>query len=72
MSLLDDLRSILTPTQQTPGRIVALRGTVVRVATNQGLIEAAPEGDLVVGDGVVIRDGRAIKMNRGLERVFYV
>ncbi|MEO5346684.1 MAG: hypothetical protein H7834_09950 [Magnetococcus sp. YQC-9] len=72
MSLLDDLQSILAPDQQAPGRIVTVRGNVVRVATSLGLVEAAAMDDLVVGDLVVIRDRRAEKMNRGLGRVFYV
>ncbi|MBF0263476.1 MAG: hypothetical protein HQL97_16750 [Magnetococcales bacterium] len=72
MSLLDDLQTILAPDQQTPGRVVAVRGTVVRVATSQGLVEATTLEELVVGDLVVIRDRRVEKMNRGLGRVFFV
>lgn len=72
MSLLDDLQSILAPDQQTPGRVVAVRGATVRVATNLGLVEATALEDLVLGDLVVLRERRAEKMNRGLGRVFFV
>lgn len=44
----------------------------VRVAARLGFDEKVVAADLTVGDLVVIRDGRVVRMNRRLGRVFYV
>lgn len=71
MSLLDDLQSILAPDQQIHGRVVSI-GNTVRVATSRGVVEVSREDGVAVGDLVMIRDRRAIRMHRGLERIFHV
>ncbi|MBF0191721.1 MAG: hypothetical protein HQL99_11375 [Magnetococcales bacterium] len=72
MSLLDDLQAILIRETQVSGRVVFVGDGVARVATSRGVVEAAASGDLGVGDLVAVREGMAVRMNRGLGRVFYV
>ncbi|MBF0154632.1 MAG: hypothetical protein HQL64_12900, partial [Magnetococcales bacterium] len=55
------------------GRVVALNGGMVRVATTQGVVEVVADAGLAVGDQVTVRDGRAIKSQGSTDApVFFV
>ncbi|MEO5365477.1 MAG: hypothetical protein H7831_03845 [Magnetococcus sp. WYHC-3] len=58
---LIDLQRLITGRRAVTGRVVALNGGMVRVATAQGVEEVAAETGLAVGDRVTVRDGRAVK-----------
>ena len=61
MSLSTDLRELVRHDRPQPGRVVAIAGGVVRVATAQGVVEVSGDGNLQNGDAVTIQDGRAVK-----------
>ncbi|MBF0426046.1 MAG: hypothetical protein HQL66_09560 [Magnetococcales bacterium] len=65
---LIDLQRLLAGRQTVTGRVVALNGGMVRVATAQGIVEVAAGAGFAVGDQVTVRDGRTIK-NQGAENV---
>ena len=72
MSLANELRDLMRVDRPQPGRVVWVSGDLVRVATTAGQVEVAHEGNLRVGDQVVVQNGRAVKRQRGVERVFHV
>ncbi|MBF0143557.1 MAG: hypothetical protein HQL59_08910 [Magnetococcales bacterium] len=70
---LIDLQHLLAGRQSMTGRVVALNGGMVRVATAQGVVEVTAETGLAVGDRVMVRDGRAIKNHGSTDApVFFV
>ncbi|MBF0626502.1 MAG: hypothetical protein HQL82_17065 [Magnetococcales bacterium] len=70
---LFDLQRLLAGRQTMTGRVVALNGGMVRVATAQGVVEVAAEAGIQPGDRVMVRDGRAFR-SRGTTHapVFFV
>ena len=58
---LIDLQRLLARRQSVTGRVVALNGGMVRVATAQGIVEVSADAGLAVGERVAVRNGRAIK-----------
>ena len=58
---LHDLQRLVISRKSISGRVVAVTGDMVRVATAQGVMEIAGDG-LTVGDRVVVRDGAAVKI----------
>ncbi|MBF0629313.1 MAG: hypothetical protein HQL91_13940 [Magnetococcales bacterium] len=66
------MQAILVREPQVSGRVVSVTDGVARVATSRGAVEAAASDGLAVGDLAVVRERRAVRMHRGLERVLYV
>ncbi|WP_041641150.1 hypothetical protein [Magnetococcus marinus] len=58
---LHDLHRHIASQGTNSGRVVAVTGGIVRVATEQGVMEVSGSG-LAVGERVVVRDGVAVKM----------
>ena len=56
-----DLKGLLASGRPVSGRVVAITGGMVRVATAQGVVEVSGEG-LSISDRVTIRNGKAIKI----------
>ncbi|MBF0127751.1 MAG: hypothetical protein HQM02_11135 [Magnetococcales bacterium] len=56
-----DLQRLIASQRPVVGRVVAVTGGMVRMATAQGVVEVSGSG-LAVGDRVVVRDGMAVKM----------
>ncbi|MBF0176954.1 MAG: hypothetical protein HQL63_08925 [Magnetococcales bacterium] len=70
---LIDLQRLLAGRRAVTGRVVALNGGMVRVATAQGVVEVPAEAGLAVGDQVTVRDGRAFRSQGSADvPVFYV
>ena len=59
---LHDLQRLVASRRVISGRVVAVTGGMVRVATAQGVVEVAGDGVLQVGDRVTIRNGKATKI----------
>ena len=57
-----DLQRLIASQRPVAGRVVAISGSMVRVATAQGVVEVSGSG-LAVGDRVVVRNGVAVKMH---------
>ena len=58
---LHDLKRMVASRRAVSGRVVAITGGMVRVATAQGVVEVSGEG-LSISDRVTIRNGKAIKI----------
>ena len=56
-----DLQRLIASQRPIAGRVVAVTGGRIRVATAKGVVEVSGIG-LVVGDRAVVRDGAAVKM----------
>ncbi len=59
---LHDLQRLVTSRRAISGRVVAISGGMVRVATAQGVVEVSGNGALQVGDRVTIRNGKAVRV----------
>ncbi|MBF0180554.1 MAG: hypothetical protein HQM03_11080 [Magnetococcales bacterium] len=72
-SPLSDLRELLAGRVPVAGRVVSLTNGMARVATAQGVVEVAGDIGLRVGDRVAVRDGKAVRVQEGVEvPVFFV
>ncbi|MBF0342507.1 MAG: hypothetical protein HQL95_16310 [Magnetococcales bacterium] len=72
-SPLSDLREMLAGRVAVAGRIVSMTNGVARVATTQGVVEVALDGGGNVGDRVIVRDGRAVRVQDTVDvPVFWV
>ncbi len=58
---LKALTQLLTPESSVIGSVVAIEGSVIRVATARGAVLARTVDTLVVGDRVQVRNGMATK-----------
>ncbi|WP_127476527.1 hypothetical protein [Sulfurivermis fontis] len=58
---LKELSRLLTQDRATMGIVVAIKGSVVRIATERGAVTAKALDALAVGDRVRIDNGIAIK-----------
>ncbi|ABK43861.1 hypothetical protein Mmc1_1350 [Magnetococcus marinus MC-1] len=58
---LHDLHRHIASQGTNSGRVVAVTGGIVRVATAQGVVEVSGSG-FAVGDRVVVRNGAAVRM----------
>ncbi|ABK45290.1 hypothetical protein Mmc1_2797 [Magnetococcus marinus MC-1] len=56
-----DLQQLIASQRPVSGRVVAVTGGMVRVATAQGVMEVSGSG-LAVGERVVVRDGKAARI----------
>lgn len=68
---INELKRLLEPPQAIRGVVVNLKGTIVRVATERGAVDARPIDTVSVGDRVLIKNGIAIKAPNA-ERIFHV
>ncbi|MBF0182528.1 MAG: hypothetical protein HQM03_21130 [Magnetococcales bacterium] len=72
-SPLSDLREMLAGRVAVAGRIVSMANSTARVATAQGVVEVVLDGGGNVGDRVIVRDGRAVRVQKTVEvPVFFV
>lgn len=60
-NLLFELREMINKQAGSPGRVISVSGSSARVATYKGVQEVLAEG-AYVGDSVMVRDGRAVKV----------
>lgn len=58
---LKALSRLLTPESSEIGSVVAIEGSVIRVATARGAVMARTVDTLAVGDRVQVRNGMATK-----------
>ena len=65
-----DLQRLIASQRPVAGRVVAITGGMVRVATAQGMVEVSGSG-LVVGDRVVVRDGKATRIQSQLSAAIH-
>lgn len=61
MSLVKELRDLMRSERSVTGRVIAVSGGMVRVATPSGVMEVAGESGLQTGDAVIVQNGRAVK-----------
>jgi hypothetical protein len=71
MSLIKELQQIIQTDRPVSGRIIAISGTNVVVATASGQIEISANGNLNVGDLVTVDGGQATKKRRGSDSTVY-
>ncbi|MEO5330562.1 MAG: hypothetical protein H7839_00955 [Magnetococcus sp. YQC-5] len=72
-SSLFDLREMLTGRVSMAGKVVSIANGVARVATPEGVAETVADGSMRVGDRVTVRDGRAVRVQDGVDApVFFV
>jgi hypothetical protein len=65
MSLIKELQQLIQTDSPISGRVIAVSGTNVVVATASGQIEVSTNSNLHVGELVTIDAGQAIKKQRG-------
>ena len=61
MSKLTELRNLIQGDQAVAGRVVAVSGDRVQVATSSGVVEVTADANLKTGDAVTVQNGRAVK-----------
>ncbi|OSM07645.1 hypothetical protein [Magnetofaba australis] len=67
-----DLQRLIASQQPVSGRVVAITGGTVRVATAQGVVEVSGAG-LSVGDQVVVKNGKVDKIRQnGAANILFV
>lgn len=72
-SPLFELREMLTGRSAVAGRVVSVATGSARVATAQGVVEVVLDGGGNVGDRVSVRDGRAVRVQDGVDvSIFFV
>jgi len=70
---LVELRNLLTGSQSTSGRVIALANGFLRVVTPGGLVEVPAATGIGIGDEVAIRNGGASRLTTGVGTpVFFV
>ncbi len=72
MSLLNDLRNLLSVNKQTSGKVVSVGRSTVSVATRSGLIELQRNGAMREGDNVSIDKQTAFKITNKTGKVHFV
>ena len=61
MSHLREIRDLLQTERAVAGRVVAVSGDRVQVATSSGVVEVTADANLKTGDAVTVQNGRAVK-----------
>ena len=61
---LHDLQRLIASRRAISGRVVAITGNMVRVATAHGVMEAPGDGGLQIGDRVMVRNGKAVLVQK--------
>ena len=72
MSLVNELRDLMQSEHAVSGRVIAMFGDRVRIATASGQVEVGHEGELKIGDQVTVQNNRAIKQQRSTGKIFFV
>ena len=72
MSLIRELQDLMRSERAVSGRVIVVFDDRVRIATAYGQVEVGHAGNLRIGDQVMVQSGRAIKQQRGTERIFFV
>jgi hypothetical protein len=73
MSQIKELQRLIQTDGVVAGRVIAVSGTSVVVATASGRMEVSANGNLSVGDMVIVAAGQATKKQRGGgDQVFFV
>ena len=62
-----ELQKILSAKTAMAGRVISVAKDVARVATSQGLVEVPCDGTFSVGSRVIIRDGRAVRVQNSVD-----
>ena len=60
---LHDLKRLVTNRPAVSGRVVAVTGAMVHVATVKGVVEVTDTG-LAIGDRVVVQNGVAVRTSK--------
>ncbi|MBF0445768.1 MAG: hypothetical protein HQL68_09260 [Magnetococcales bacterium] len=71
MSLIRELQQLVQTDSPISGRVISVSGINVVVATASGQMEVGANGDLSVGDLVVVEAGLARKKQRGGDDTVY-
>lgn len=72
-SPLSDLREMLAGRVAVAGRVISMANGSARVATAQGVVEVVLDGGGNVGDRVSVWDGRAVRVQDGVDvSIFFV
>ena len=70
---LSDLQQLLAGRVSIAGKIISMANGVARVATSAGVVEMAIDGGMRVGDQVLVRDGRAVRVQDDVDvPIFFV
>jgi hypothetical protein len=64
MSLVKELQQLIQIDSHISGRVIAVSGSSIVVATTSGQMEVSAIGDLHIGDLVVVNADRATKKQR--------
>ncbi|MBF0421031.1 MAG: hypothetical protein HQL78_12795 [Magnetococcales bacterium] len=68
-----DLQGILAGKASLSGMVVSIDGSLAQVATRNGVVEVASAEGIKAGDRVVVRDGRAVRVQAVADApVFFV
>ena len=67
MSKLTELRNLIQGDNSVSGRVVAVSGDRVWVATHSGVMEVSGGTNLKTGDVVTVHNGWAVKRQKGSE-----
>ncbi|MBF0437243.1 MAG: hypothetical protein HQL77_18020 [Magnetococcales bacterium] len=68
-----DLQGILAGRVPLAGMVVSVDGSLVQVATRNGVVEVAFSEGIKAGDRVAVRDGRAVRVQDVVDApVFFV
>ncbi|MBF0421268.1 MAG: hypothetical protein HQL78_14040 [Magnetococcales bacterium] len=68
-----DLQSILAGKDPLAGMVLSIDGAMAQVATRNGVVEVAFAEGIKAGDRVVVRDGRAVRVQDVVDApVFFV
>ena len=57
-----DLKRLLVGRTSLAGRVLSVVSGVAKVATSQGLVEVPCDGTITAGGRVMVRDGRAVRV----------
>ena len=64
---LFDLQRLLVGRTSLAGKVVSVTSGVAKVATSQGLVEVPCDESLTVGGRVMVRDGRAVRVQNSVD-----
>ena len=59
---LIELKRLLAGQTAISGKVLSLSNSMARVATAKGVIEVAFDGGIQSGDRVILKDGRAVRV----------
>lgn len=66
------IQALLQPATATTGKVIAIKGATLHIATAQGLKTALAVDGIREGDQVTLRDGRAEAATKKTPEVYYL